>query len=204
VSTTLGAFSRDNGETMGAFEELGLADPAKQLDICDARFTLVDGRILALLWTFRADTEETIEVRRSISRDNGRRWSTPEPAGFVGQVTAPLAIDDHVVIAASNDRRPPEGIRLWLSRDTGATWGPSPIQMWDAREKRIKAEPVETAAQGSDANGAGGDGVWEALDKFTFGTPDLVALADCSILLTYYATLNGVTHIRACRFTLET
>ena len=199
VITTLGAFSRDHGETMSAFEELGLSDPAKQLDICDARFTLVGGRILALLWTFRADTEETIDVHQSISSDSGRSWSPPQPAGFLGQVTAPLAIDEKVVIAASNDRRPPEGIRLWCSHDAGETWDAPPIQMWDAREKRIKAQPVETPAQGS-----ADPGVWEAMDKFTFGTPDLVALPDGTIVLTYYATLKDMTHIRACRFTLET
>ena len=46
------------------------------------------------------------------------------------------------------------------------------------------------------------EGVWDALPTFTFGTPDLVSLPDASVFLAYYATINGVTHIRACRFRL--
>ena len=198
ASTTLGSFSLDNGETIGPFAELGLGDPAEELDICDARFTLVGDEVLALLWAFRCDTEETIEVHRSTSRDNGRSWSAPQSTGFVGQVTAPLGLGNDVVIAASNYRHPPEGIRLWLSRDGGETWKRPPMQMWDPNQNRIVAEPVaQPVRAGQD------EGVWEAMDKFTFGTPDLVVLPDRTILLTYYATLKGITHIRACRFELK-
>ena len=46
-------------------------------------------------------------------------------------------------------------------------------------------------------------GVWEALAGFTFGTPDLVLLADGSVLLVYYARIEGVTSVRACSFVLK-
>lgn len=83
------------------------------------------------------------------------------------------------------------------SSDGAATWQGSPIQMWDSDREQIVAEPVESLP-GKEGKSV----VWEALKDFTFGTPDLVALPDGAIILTYYAAINGVTHIRACRFEL--
>jgi len=196
---TIGAFSSDNGETIGRFFDLALDDPSGQLNFCDLRFTVLPDRILAMIWTFRQDDEETVEVHSSVSSNNGRSWSRPRPVGFVGQITAPLDLRNGIVIAASNYRHPPEGIRLWLSRDGGAHWDRPAVQMWDARSKRILAEPVTAPDRRWDKRG-----VWDALKDFTFGTPDLVALADGTIILTYYATLDNIIHVRACRFKLDT
>ena len=56
--------------------------------------------------------------------------------------------------------------------------------MWDPVANRMVGEPVVPA---EDATADAG-GIWEALDRFTFGTPDLVLLSDGSLLMTYYAT----------------
>ena len=195
--TTAATFSADGGRTFEPLAGLGIDDVAGKLELCDARFTPLGDGILALLWSFHSDTEEDDEVRRSVSLDNGRTWSGPQPVGFIGQVTAPLVLSDSRVIAASNYRFPPEGIRLWTSLDEGLTWQRPPVQMWDPRENRISARPLDAPG-----GGHAEDGVWDALPKFSFGTPSLLELHDGSILLTYYATLNDVTHIRACRFRL--
>ena len=119
-------------------------DHSGELNLCNARYdVLPDGRILALIWTFREDTEETMEVRRSWSSDGGETWTAPENIGFLGQVTAPLVLPDGAVVAASNYRLPTEGIRLWGSLDGGETWGESgPIQMWDAVASRMVGKPL--------------------------------------------------------------
>ena len=193
-------FSRDHGESFDPPATVA-ADRSGELNLCDARYdVLPDGRILALIWTFREDTEETIEVRRSYSSDGGQTWTAPENIGYVGQVTAPVVLPDGSVVAASNYRLPPEGIRLWGSRDRGESWpGLGPIQMWDPNANRMVGEPVVQPER--TAVDAGG--IWEALDRFTFGTPDLVLLSDGSLLMTYYATLKGITHVRACRFRVQ-
>jgi len=173
-------------------------DSCGRLNLCDAHFAcLPNGDVLMLLWTFEQDGERTVNVRRSISVDNGVCWSIPEPTAIEGQVTVPLSLPSGQVIAATNYRKPPEGIYLWTSTDNGRTWDSvAPIRMWDEREKRIVAhqEPWQCTVSVSE------DGVWAELAAFTFGTPDLALLNDGSVLLTYYATLNDVTHIRACRF----
>lgn len=196
---TAAAFSDDDGRT---FSELlaCAADSSGRKNLCDARFAVLqDGRIIMLLWTFLQESEETIEVHRSFSSDSGKTWTSPEPIGFVGQITAPLPLPSGGVIAASNFRLPPEGIRLWSSPDNGERWNTgSPLQMWDVRQSIMMGESVAPAPSGGKD-----EGVWEALEKFTFGTPDLLYLDDDTILLTYYATMNDICHIRACRFRVK-
>ena len=193
------AFSEDDGLT---FEPpvICAADPDGALSLCDARYCLLpDGRILLLLWTFMQENEETIEVRRCFSEDNGRTWTEPVSTGFIGQITTPLALATGEVIAVSNCRLPPEGIRLWYSPDGGCTWDAADsLQMWDAEASRVLAQPVAERPEQKQ-----NEGVWEALARFSFGTPDLLQLPDGSILMTYYATEKGVSHIRACRFLLH-
>ena len=132
------AFSDDCGRS---FSEpiIVAADEKGRLNLCDARFTqLADGRLLTLLWTFVQGSEETIEVHRAYSSDGGETWTAPAPIGFVGQITAPLALPAGDVIAASNYRHSPEGIRLWYSPDGGAAWDVNaPVQMWDLTQGRI-------------------------------------------------------------------
>ena len=76
------------------------------------------------------------------SDDEGRTWSPPRPLRIVGQITAPLALPDETIIAASNYRLDPPGLRLWRSEDGGASWPGPPIQMWDPSQSRITAEPL--------------------------------------------------------------
>lgn len=193
---TAAIFSSDDGRT---FERpvILAADPLGKLNLCDARFAVLrDGRLLMLLWTFKQDNSETIDVHRSFSSDGGKTWSVCEPIGMLGGVTVPLTLSSAVVLAVSQFRQPPEGLRLWLSRDNGVSWAPDDsIQMWDARESRV----LGAAAEGLLKRDQGTD-VWQVLKEWTFGTQDLVLLEDGTVLMTYYATLDEILHIRACRF----
>ncbi len=171
-----------------------------------ARTTFDDGEVLALIFTFKPDRDnpkvlrilETLPVHRSVSRDRGRSWSAPQPTNIIGQLTCPLAVDGQTVIAASNYRREPAGIRLWTSHDRGTTFDANPLQMWDAREERVVAAPVSSLVRcdGSDADD-------HRMESFTFGLPDLNDLDDGTYLLTYYSTIDGELHVRACRFSLS-
>jgi len=193
------SYSTDHGRTLSCFNDI-ITDVNAELNYCDARFAvLADDKIIAILWTFRQDNEETVEAHRATSSDNGHTWSIPEPVGYLGQITVPLVLDSQTVLAASNYRQPPEGIRLWLSRNGGNTWlEETPVQMWDPYKNRITARSLAAPT-----NHGKNEGVWKALAKFTFGTPDLLILSDGTILLSYYATISDVTHVRTCRFRLD-
>ena len=118
---------------------------------------------------------------------------------MLGQVSVPLVIEGEKLLVASNFRQEPEGIRLWLSYDRGVSFADAdPLQMWDASLNKMVGQPVDKMARQ-----VRNEGVWEAIDRFTFGIPDLVDLADGTILMTYYGTVAGVTHIRSCRFRLS-
>lgn len=194
VNATALILSHDDGRTFSP-PLMVAGDETGQLNLCDARFdVLPDGRIIALLWTFLQENERTIQVHRTFSADHGLTWSNPEPLGFVGQITAPLVLPDGRVLAASNYRHPPLGSLLWHSHDGGVTWAvDQPIQLWDAEAGRINGQAV-TLLPLADVE----ERVWDELQRFSFGTPDLVRLADGTVLLTYYATQQGIIHVRAC------
>ena len=198
AQATAAAFSSDGGRTFGPLVTFA-ADHSGQRSLCDAHFaTLASGDLLMLLWTFLQEGERTIDVHQSISSDRGRTWSAPQGTGIQGQVTVPLELSSGAVIAVSNHREPPQGIQLWAS-DGGGTWDSDhPVQMWDVRGSCVLGQPTVNAPPPADEGG-----IWEALQAFTFGTPDLVALADGSIVMVYYATLEDVIHVRACRFRLS-
>jgi hypothetical protein len=200
VQSSFAVISKDDGRTFGPLITCA-DDKSARLSLCDARYTvLADGRLLMLLWTFRREDEETIEVHQSYSADGGQTWTPAQSIGILGQITVPLALPGGAVIAASNYRLTPEGSRLWYSPDGGANWDTEhPIQMWDARQTRILGESVAAVVERQKA----GDSIWQALGGFTFGTPDLVALPDGSVVLTYYATLQDIIHVRACRFRVQ-
>ena len=70
--------------------------------------------------------------------------------------------------------------------------------MWDPHQNRVVGKPIAAiSGQNSSQN------VWDALPGFTFGTPDLVQMSDNTLLLSYYATISQVVHIRACRFSIK-
>lgn len=196
VNATALIISSDDGRTF-APPLMVAGDETGRLNLCDARFDLLpDGRLITLLWTFLQENERTIAVRRSFSADHGQTWSAAESLGFVGQITAPLVLRDGRVIAASNYRHQPLGSLLWHSADGGVTWASDqPIQLWAAEQGRITGQPVTLAPLG-----AAEERIWDELQRFSFGTPDLVLLHDGTVLLTYYATLQGVIHVRACGF----
>jgi hypothetical protein len=200
VCRTALAFSSDGGRTFSRPPLHIVGDLTDQINYGDARFAqLPDGCLLTLLWTFLQASQETVAVHRAWSSDQGRTWTEPASVGFVGQVTNPLALPAGDVLAVSNYRLPPEGIRLWHSPDGGATWDVEhSVQMWDARAGCMLGAP---AAHHATRPAGDGDGdVWGSLSTFSFGTPDLVRLDDGALLMSYYAAVDGIIHVRACRF----
>ncbi len=168
----------------------------------DPKFTLLpDGRIVMLTWTYLNATETTLAVHRCVSTDKGRTWSKPVSTGVESQIMAPLALDAEHLIAASTVRTNPEGIRLWYSSNAGETWNTeSVVQMWDPHDEKLKGMGLKL---GHVTSKVASEKIWETLPGFSFGTPDLVQLDESLCLLTYYATVKGITHIRACRFKVE-
>ncbi|MCX6992952.1 MAG: sialidase family protein [Kiritimatiellaeota bacterium] len=191
---TAGLFSQDGGKSFSKIRML-VEDKAGLLSLCDARFArLRDGTHLMHLWAFRHQTEETISVHESRSTDDGQTWSPAAPIGIQGQISRPLELPSGMLVAICNHRQRPEGNQLWWSHDQGHTWCQQPMQMWDvARSKMLGCPAANQAA-------VTGENVWDELQRFSFGSPDLLMATKDVVLLTYYATLGKIIHVRACRF----
>ena len=190
---TVALVSSDGGETF-APPQLLIGDETGELSLCDARFLrLRDGSYLQHLWTYVDKEERTINVRQSRSAD-GLTWSEPVETSIVGQISAPLEVRPGVLLSAVNHRDPPKGNQLWWSTDGGASWCESPIQMWDLAAGRV------TGVAAGERGDSGDSGLWDRLPSFAFGTPVLRQLADASLLLIYWATIDDIAHIRACHF----
>jgi hypothetical protein len=165
------------------------------MNYCDSRITrLRDGSYLMLCWTFTQDEEVTRPAHRSVSSD-GISWSTPESTTIQGQIATPVAIGESTVVAVSNVREGRQGQRLWISRDNGLTWDDTFVQLWDHDSQRLALVEGSASAENAERDA----GVWENLQHFTFGSPDLVALGDSRVVLSYYVEVDGVVHVRACR-----
>lgn len=188
-------FSADQGRTFSA-PQLLVADDEARLGHSDPRYIrLLDGTYLMHVWTYDYATQETVAVHASRSAD-GRTWSRAKPTTIEGQICSPLEISPGFIIAVANHRAPPEGNRLWWSRDGGSTWNDRPVQMWDVKAGRMLGGPApERGAQKKEQ-------VWGDVPSFSFGTPVLQRLEDGTILLAYYGTIDGIIHIRACRFAI--
>ncbi len=96
----------------------------------------------------------------------------PTPIGLIGQVNSPVQVPDGTLLLAANVRIPPVGSRLWISPDGGKTWLAEMCHMlWDPAEGMMRGE---TMPPGEIPEKSGPDeGVWNALQKFNFGTPTL-------------------------------
>jgi len=190
-------------ESDGGFGPLALCANDPRLSHGDPKLTrLPEGRILMLLWTFVNATEQTIAAHACLSEDEGATWSAPCATAITSQILVPLSLEQNRLIAAGNGRVAPEGIRLWHSRDGGATWAADqPLQMWDAHQEKMLGLALDSPTPQVQAGY--GARIWAELPRFTFGTPDLVALGEGVILLTYYVVIAGRVQVRACRFRLE-
>jgi hypothetical protein len=189
--------SEDGGRSFSAALPIAW-DASGRLGFGDGRLAeLDDGSVVMLTWTYRHPSEESIHVHRCLSSDGGRTWSAPEPTDLMCQIPAPQAWTGSQMLAAGTVRTPPEGIRLVASQDAGRTWDAArAIQLWDPRELRASGKPLALSPAGP----ADAPGLWAALPSFTFGSPELMRIGEDEMVMTCYAIIDGITHVRACRF----
>lgn len=127
------------------------------------------------------------------SDDAGRSWSEPRPVPLRSPFSPTFLSARPLSLGASQVI-----IRLVTSTDGGRSWNTSTAtQIWDPYQQAAVGTtmPIESDATASQ--------IWAALAGFTFGIPELAPLGNGVALLTYYATLHGILHVRACRLTVS-
>ena len=185
--------STDGGRTWDVWR--GVQGPQEGRYFFDLRITgLADGRLLAAYWTHDMETDTGLNVHTAWSADGGYTWKIPQDAGFWGQVTDVAGLHSGRVIALTNHRRPPMGVRALLSEDGGARFAESEhVELWGIEPAAVRSAPVLSKRR---------DVVEDVLDSyhfFTWGTPSVTQLSEGTIVAVFYATEEHVTYVRCCR-----
>ncbi len=185
--------STDDGRSWSQWVRVHESDD--DLYYFDLRATgLPDGRLLAVYWTHDMEKDEGVNVHTAWSSDQGETWTAPQDAGFWGQVTDIASLQSGRVLAVTNHRREPLGIRAVLSEDGGKRFAEDEhVEVWGIDPARVRSAPVLAKQR---------DLVEDVLDSyhfFTFGTPSITQLSDGVIVVAFYVTEEQVTYVRCCR-----
>lgn len=184
--------STDGGRTWDAVQAAHLSQNPFYLDL---RITaLADGRLLGVYWTHDMEQDQGLNVHSTFSDDAGRTWTEPRDAGFWGQVTDVCSLQSGRVIAVTNHRRDPLGIRAVLSDDGGANFDEgNHLELWGIAPAQVRSAPVLAPRRDLVEN------VMHSYHHFTFGTPSVTQLSDGTIVVAFYVTEESVTYVRCCR-----
>jgi hypothetical protein len=113
--------SYDKGES---FPELNLIVEMDGVLHGDGRLGMNEkGDVTAYLWKYDIRSARDMLVHRSISYDNGKSWSFPEPLNLKGQITSPVFLQNGNVLCITQDRfSETPGIKAFLSYNDGIDW----------------------------------------------------------------------------------
>jgi hypothetical protein len=186
--------SRDGGRT---FSEpiLVARDPKHQVYYWDQRLCPagVDGEFVALFWTHdRAQRRDLqVHLRRGTVRGNAVHGGAIVETNILGQIAAPVVLDDRRILAFVVDRDRPGTMKLWASSDGGSTWPESDclvVHQHDERALLTQGKENVDFAQ-----------YWEDMGKWSFGHPAIRPLADGRVLLAFYAGTPGAMSVHWAR-----
>ena len=179
-------FSADQGRTWGEFTAVADDVTGKILWWDQMCSVLPDGRIYTLIWTHKYGTSEDLNNHWTISADQGRTWSEPEPTNLRGQVCTPIPLKDGRVAAIYNFRHEPQGVHVALTEDFSHFDVDGEVVVFDAG--------VEATLGTTDHENFLAEHMLIA-----FGKPGGVLLDDGDIMTYFWCTTGGVTHTRWVR-----
>jgi hypothetical protein len=149
---------------------------------------LMDGRLLALLWTRDEASGDFLSLHRVVADPAVEHWSEPEGTALPGQTSWAADVGHGTLVAAYTCReegRP--GIRAALSRDGGSTWDlDGQVELWDASGR-------ETVGQASVTTYP------QSHDVIAFGKPVAMRTDDGQVYVSFWATEFCVTQARWAR-----
>lgn len=189
---TLITRSADRGRTWDDIQPAHVSADPYYFDLAITQ--LADGRLLAAYWTHDMRLDRGLNVHLACSADLGRTWTEPWDGGFWGQRTDLVTLRSGRVIAVTNHRRPPLGIRALQSEPDGTSFRDSDhVEIWGIEPAQVRAAPVLEKKQDREQDAL------HAWHHFTFGVPAVARLSDGVIVVAYYVTEDSVTYVRCCR-----
>jgi hypothetical protein len=174
--------SGDGGRTFGP-PLLVARHPQDRLYYWDQRLCPAGprGDFIALFWThdLEAKRDRNVHLLRGSVHDAAGRRYQPRETTIPGQIAAPLLLEDGRLLAFVVDRGRPGTMRLWQSRDGGATWPADESLTVHIHEERARLsqgkENIDFAQY------------WEDMGRWSFGHPAVRPLGGGRVLLAFYA-----------------
>jgi hypothetical protein len=137
------------------------------------------GRIYETMWVSDAEANADLSIHFTLSQDDGRTWPELRPTGLIGQASAPVALPDGRVAVLYTHRTEPEGVRLSIGYERFE----EEIVIFDAGDEALLGTPDRSDALAT--NMAQG-----------FGKMGGVLLETGDLMVTYWCTVDGVSHCR--------
>ena len=183
-------FSADQGQTWGEFTPIADDESGRILwwDLMNA--LLPDGRAYTLLWSHLYGTSEDLVNHWTLSHDQGRTWSEPQPTNLRGQVCTPIPLADGRLAAIYNFRHDPHGIRVALSEDLATFDTERELVVFDAGTEATLGEPSHQNFLAEHM-------------LIAVGKPGGIQLADGDLLVYFWCSTQDVTHTRWARLSVD-
>lgn len=143
---------------------------------------LLDGRLLAVAWSFREADSQTLPTSYTIASD-GRTFSKPRPTGFLGQTAKLICLRDGRILCVYRRHDRP-GLWANLSRIEGDNW------------VNIAEAPLW---QGAVSGMSGVQTPGEELSALKFGFPSLIQLPDETVFVVFWCNEQCIHNIRWLR-----
>jgi hypothetical protein len=99
-------------------------DPSGTLLFWDQRLAVdpQTGRLIGMFWTHNRVARQDANVHIAWGTPDGKTWTDPTDAGFLGQIPRPLVLPGGRVLVTYIHRHYPPSLRAILSPDFGKTW----------------------------------------------------------------------------------
>lgn len=148
---------------------------------------LADGRILSTAWLYDPESGKNQPSAYTISADNGRTFSAPQPTGYLGQTCKLHHFGNNLVIAA------------YRRSDQPGLWG-NVVRIEGDRWVNLSTQPLW---QGAASGMAGVGNRSDELSGLKFGFPQMAALPDGDVILVFWCQEDAITNIRWIRLAIS-
>lgn len=171
--------SADGGKTFGV-PYIVAQDPKAKTYYWDQRLCVnrKSGEYIALFWTHDLEKQRDLCVHAcKASIDTGPGTGSVVPTNIVGQIAAPLLLEDGRLVAFVVDRGNPATLKLWESSDGCAKWSEAlVVYVHDEQAKLTQGKDHVVFEE-----------YWADMRKWSFGHPAIRSLGGNTMLLAYYA-----------------
>ncbi len=140
---------------------------------------LDNGNILIVTWFYNPSTGKNLPNHFTISKDDGKTFSTPRTFGIDGQTCKMLKLEDGRILLAYRRNDKP-GLWVSLSEFDGEKW------------KHLSECPICGFSSGMSGKGRSAD----ELSGLAFGYPQMIQLSDGSIFMAFWCLDGWSSKIR--------